>query len=59
MKKIVILLGIFLSIIACKKIEQIPSNIANSNSLTDFGGIKCSVLLSTWFCNANGCNGRF
>ena len=39
MKKIIIILAVFLSATACEKIEQIPSNIANSNSLTDFGGV--------------------
>lgn len=39
MKKIILIFGIFVSLTACEKIKQVPSNIANSNSLTDFGGV--------------------
>ncbi|WP_027419978.1 RagB/SusD family nutrient uptake outer membrane protein [Crocinitomix catalasitica] len=39
MKKVILLFGICLSIVACEKLEQVPKNIANSNSLTDFGGV--------------------
>ncbi|MBW1295114.1 RagB/SusD family nutrient uptake outer membrane protein [Aquimarina litoralis] len=39
MKKIILLLVIAISITACEELEQVPSNIANSDSLTDFEGV--------------------
>lgn len=40
MKKTLLIFGIFLFATAsCEKIDQVPSNIANSDSLTDFGGV--------------------
>jgi len=39
MKKIILLLAIASFITACEDLEQVPSNIANSDSLTDFEGV--------------------
>jgi tetratricopeptide (TPR) repeat protein len=39
MKKILLIFGLFLSIVSCEKLQQTPENIANSDSLTDFGGV--------------------
>ncbi len=39
MKKILLILGLFVSIVSCEKLEQVPENIANSDSLTDFDGV--------------------
>ncbi|WP_298315732.1 RagB/SusD family nutrient uptake outer membrane protein [uncultured Aquimarina sp.] len=39
MKKIILLLAIVSFFTACEDLEQVPSNIANSDSLTDFEGV--------------------
>jgi len=39
MKKIILLLAIVSFITSCEDLEQVPSNIANSDSLTDFEGV--------------------
>jgi len=39
MKKILLIFGLFVSIVSCEKLQQTPENIANSDSLTDFGGV--------------------
>lgn len=39
MKKIVSILSLLLLITACEDLEQVPSNVANSDSLTDFDGV--------------------
>ncbi|MGY3794550.1 RagB/SusD family nutrient uptake outer membrane protein [uncultured Aquimarina sp.] len=39
MKKIILLLAMALFIAACEDLDQVPSNIANSDSLTDFEGV--------------------
>jgi len=39
MKRTLLILGLFVSIVSCEKLEQVPENIANSDSLTDFDGV--------------------
>ncbi|MEO0473732.1 MAG: RagB/SusD family nutrient uptake outer membrane protein [Bacteroidota bacterium] len=39
MKNLYIILGAFLFLTACESLDQVPPNIASSNSLTDFEGV--------------------
>ena len=61
MKNIYIILGLCLFFTACDNdLDQVPSNIASADSLTDFVGVlNAAYFLSTWYNNSDGCNGRF